>query len=134
MEPNALDTMGESLLSYSLLYQMFEESADAIIVSDGDHIITANREASLMFGYHLSELQGQSIDMLLPEARRAAHQRHRDAYLEHPRHRPMGVGLQLSGLHKKGHEFTIEIDLNAFVEIAGVRIVVRIRRLGTRLS
>jgi len=53
--------------------------------------VLVNRIAEEMFGYVRDELMGQSVDLLVPDAIRHQHYRHRDSYLEHPRTRPMGT-------------------------------------------
>jgi PAS domain S-box-containing protein len=75
-------------------------------------IVLANRQAETLFGYPHAELNGQSVDLLVPERMRAAHPGHRASYTREPNARPMGVGRALFGLRKDGSEFPIEIGLN----------------------
>lgn len=129
MQPSNLETTASMMLSYSLLLRMFQEGADAILVTDGEKILAVNRAAETMFGYHVSELISQPVEILVPEAVRERHQIHRQGYLDQPYHRPMGLGLALKGRHKDGHEFPIEINLMAFVETDGLRVAATVRRL-----
>lgn len=109
---------------------------DAVFVADYDgRILFVNRQATAMFGYERSELEGESIDRLVPERLRAGHVGHRAAYTGAPRVRPMGTGLDLHGLRKDGTEFPVEISLSpapfgdASAVIASVRDVSARRQL-----
>jgi PAS domain S-box-containing protein len=126
--PHTLEQAASAMLSYNLLLRLFSESADAIIITDGEAIIAVNREAETMFGYHGSQMVGERIEMLLPLDRREIHARHRADYLAAPRHRPMGSGQVLEGQHKDGHNFAVEINLNCFQEVEGLRVVATVRR------
>jgi PAS domain S-box-containing protein len=69
-----------------------------------------------MFGYSREELLGNTIELLLPEAKRAAHVEERSEYFKRPHVRPMGIGMELAGRRKDGSEFPVEVSLS-FVEI-----------------
>jgi PAS domain S-box-containing protein len=65
----------------------------AIITVDTRGLIAlANWRVVEMFGYTRRELVGNPIEMLLPEAKRTAHTRQRDRFLEYPQTRPLGNG------------------------------------------
>lgn len=106
-----LETAARPFLSYSFLFKSWMRSSDAKIISDGDKIIAVNEEVCATFGYHPSELIGQSVDILVPEAIRPKHKGFREAYVKHPRNRPMNAGSVLKARHKKGHEFPVVINL-----------------------
>jgi PAS domain S-box-containing protein len=75
-----------------------------------------------LFGYQREELLDQPMEVLLPEALRPIHQRHRGAYGAAPRTRPMGSGLALSARRKDGSTFPVEISLSTIQSDAGIRI------------
>jgi two-component system cell cycle sensor histidine kinase/response regulator CckA len=105
--------------SEKLLLALLASAAQAIIGTDRTgKIVLANDRTEAMFGFTRQELLDARIEMLLPESKRAAHIPHRDAYFEHPRTRPMGTGLELSGQRKDGSEFPVEVSLNS-VEVEG---------------
>jgi PAS domain S-box-containing protein len=85
-----------------------------VVVDDGGKIILANKEIERLFGYEREELRGQFVEMLLPEKSRGIHTHQRDDYKIEPRPRHMGTGRDLSGRHKNGREFPIEVGLNPF--------------------
>ena len=105
------------------------------MVDSSGRIVDANPEAERLFGYSLEEMEGQSVELLVPEAARDRHVRHRDRYADQGARRPMGVGVELTALRKDGTEFPVEISLNrAIVQelpytIATIRDVSQRKRL-----
>lgn len=92
---------------------LLESAPDGMVISDATGRITfANAQTEALFGIPRAELVGQSIETLIPEARRAAHVAHRTAFLREPRLRPMGEGLPLHGRRRDGTEFPVEISLS----------------------
>lgn len=92
---------------------LLESVPDGIVmVNLSGRILIANARAEAMFGYQSGELNGKSIETLLPERLRGAHVDHRSNYFTQPRSRPMGAGLELYGLRKDNTEFPVEISLS----------------------
>jgi len=106
-----------------------------VVVDEAGAIVVVNRQALAMFGYGREDMMGNSIEMLLPEARRAAHVAHRSRFHEHPLARSMGVGLELEARRADGSTLPVEISLSPIVmhgrsyTIASVRDVTERRRL-----
>jgi PAS domain S-box-containing protein len=79
-------------------------------------------------------LNGQRVEVLLPESKRAMHVIHREIYAERSETRPMGHGLDLEGQRKDRSTFPVEISLspintaNGWLAAAVVRDVSRQRR------
>ena len=98
-------------------FRMLVESAPSgIIIVDGKgRIVDANPHAIQLFGYDRNELVGQSVEMLVPSALRAAHEKHRNSFSASPRARPMGLGQELFARRKDGTEFPVEISLGPLV-------------------
>jgi len=108
---------------------LLESAPDAMIIVDVRGTIDiVNRQCEIMFGYSRVELLDQSVDRLLPERFRAAHERHRRSFLRDPKPRPMGRrtdagrGMELVGLRKDGSEFPVEISLSPVESPEGLRI------------
>lgn len=107
--------------SEQMITALLESAAEAILTVDrSGRIALANQRAEQMFDYTRAELLGANIEMLLPETKRAVHERERDEYFEHPRTRPMGIGLELTGRRRDGSEFPIEVSLNTMEMPEGV--------------
>lgn len=107
---------------------LFEAAPDAIIiVNDEGRIVLANSQTETLFGYSRDELLGQTIECLLPERFRGAHQRHRTNYVENPHTRPMGIGLELYARRRDGTEFPTEISLSPVQTKSGLLVTAIIR-------
>ncbi len=59
-----------------------------------------------------TELVGRSIETLVPERFRAAHELHRQGYLQESQARAMGAGRELFAVRKDGTELPVEVGLN----------------------
>src|SRR5437899_3191738 len=81
-----------------------------------------NAQALCMFGYDRGELIGKTVETLLPERLRHAHQGHRSGYMKDPHARSMGVGMELLASRKDGTEFPVEISLGPLVTREGVLV------------
>ncbi|HMJ09889.1 MAG TPA: PAS domain-containing sensor histidine kinase, partial [Polyangiaceae bacterium] len=91
----------------------FEAAPTGMVMVNADGAIQlANRRLGELFGYAVEELSGRPISLLLPERHRANHPAHVQAYLAAPSLRAMGEGRELSGRHRDGSEFPVEIGLN----------------------
>ncbi|HVT99837.1 MAG TPA: PAS domain S-box protein [Acidobacteriaceae bacterium] len=113
--------------------QLLEAAPDAIVeVSADGKIVLINRVAEEMFGYVRDELLGQSVDVLVPDAIRRTHYRHRDSYLEQPRTRPMGTGLDLHARRRDGTLFPVEISLSPIQTEGGMHVTAVIRDVTER--
>lgn len=86
-----------------------------------------NGQTEAVFGYPREELQGQQLEMLLPQHFHKVHTTHRDHYFSNPRTRPMGIGLQLVGQRKDGAEFPVEISLSPLLLDGVLHVVGAIR-------
>lgn len=86
--------------------------ADATLVVDESGIVLfAGDQASRMLKYGRGELQGQSVESLMPERFRLAHIGHRLRFTDDRRSRPMGMGLELYALCKDGSECRVDLSL-----------------------
>jgi PAS domain S-box-containing protein len=95
------------------LRELVEAVPDALVVIDqSGRLILVNRQTEQLFGYHRDELLGQPVEVLVPERFRDKHVGYRDGYFAAPHLRPMGVGLELVGQRKDGHEVPVEISLS----------------------
>lgn len=113
--------------------QLLEAAPDAIVeVAADGQIVLINRIAEEMFGYMRDELLGESVDILVPDATRLQHYRHRDSYLEHARTRPMGTGLELHAKRRDGSLFPVEISLSPIQTEGGMHVTAVIRDVTER--
>jgi PAS domain S-box-containing protein len=102
---------------------LLESAPDAVVIIDVDgKIVLVNAQTESMFGFERDELLGNDVEMLLPDPVRERHVAHRIGYLDDPRTRPMGVGLELAGKRKDGTTFPVDISLSA-IDTSGGRLV-----------
>jgi PAS domain S-box-containing protein len=107
----------------SICELLFRTAAEGLVVADGKgRIVLVNPRMEELFGYDAQELNGQAIEILIPEAARSRHVGHREGYQQHPSKRTMGSGRELFGRHKNGSVFPVEVSLNHF-EQEGDRFV-----------
>jgi PAS domain S-box-containing protein len=106
-----------------------EISADALISTDENQRITLfNQGAEKVFGYSAREVQGQPLDILIPERLREIHRRHVAAFLQSKQQTlRMSQSNYLLGLRKDGSEFRMESSV-AKLEIGGDKIFTAILR------
>ncbi len=91
-----------------------------LVVDAGGVIVFASAQADALFGYERGELLGRPVEVLVPVRFRAAHPAYRERYTAAPFLRPMGAGLDLSGVRKDGGEFPVEVSLSPTTTPAGV--------------
>lgn len=99
------------------LERNFEKIVEAapigmLIVDSRGIIKHANRQIEFIFGCSIDEIKNKPLEMLVPERYRSQHRHHRAAYTDQPVCRVMGLERDLTGLHKNGTEFPVEIGLN----------------------
>jgi PAS domain S-box-containing protein len=113
---------------------LLEAAPDAMVcvASDG-RVALVNAQAERLFGYERAELIGQPVEILVPDAARAAHAGHRAGYVADPRHRPMGAGLSLAGRRRDASTFAAEISLSAIDTDEGILVAAAIRDVTAQL-
>jgi PAS domain S-box-containing protein len=113
--------------------ELIENAPDAILqVNSTGAIVIANRTAETMFGYTREELMGQKVDVLVPDAHRAAHPGHRKVFANAGLTRPMGLGLDLFAQRKDGSKFPVEISLSPMKTEIGIHVTAVIRDVTER--
>ena len=94
-------------------FGLLEAVPDAIVIADTrGRIVFVNAQAERMFGYSKLELDGGSLEMLIPPRYRKQHVTHVAAFVASPRVRQMGKNLELLGQRKDGAEFPVEISIS----------------------
>ena len=108
--------------------ELLDASWEAVIVANNDGDITyVSAQATRLFGYDDGELVGQKVEVLLPDALRKEHVKHRARYSKLPRSRPLVAGLDLKGKCKNGRVFEAEIALTPFETAEGLMIASTVR-------
>ena len=95
------------------LRQILDTAGDAFIAMDDEGHITAwNQAAEGLFGWTRAEVTGRSVaEVMIPPAYRQAHQAGLRRFLATGEARVLGQRLELTALHRDGHEFPVELTL-----------------------
>jgi PAS domain S-box-containing protein len=110
------------------LAAFFDDSPDAILVVGPDgEIRRANERVVDLFGYQPSELVGESVEVLVPEAYREEHPRLRNEYFEDVERRPMGAGLALEARRKDGSTFPVDVSLSPIEQDGEPEVIAAVR-------
>jgi PAS domain S-box-containing protein len=112
---------------------LLDSAPDAMVIVDREgRIVLANLQTEVLFGYARQELIGQSVDILMPQAIRAAHVAHRLDFFTEPTKREMGVGRELTAVRRNGSEFPVEISLSPLEGMDGISVTAAIRDISER--
>ncbi len=112
---------------------LLEAAPDAMVIADANgRIVLVNSQAERLFGYARTELLGQPVEMLLPEANVPQHRQHRAAFAAAPRTRQMGPGYDLYGLRRDGTQIPVEVSLSPLHAEEGWLIMSAIRDITRR--
>ncbi|MCX6314783.1 MAG: ATP-binding protein [Sphingobacteriales bacterium] len=90
-------------------------SMGILVANSGGEIVLANDFLITLFGYdNADELVGNKIEKLIPQRYHSGHVHQRDHYMQEPKRRPMGRGIDLFASRKDGSEFPVEISLSNY--------------------
>ena len=130
----AHDARGRAI-DETAFHALIDAAPDGILMAGEDGRITfANRRAEELFGFGPDELDGRSVDELLPERLQQVHRAHRTRYRAEPRLRSMGAGLTLFGRRADGTEFPVEIGLSPLPGDDGLSVVAVVRDITERVA
>lgn len=102
------------MLPTEILQRVLDCVPDAtLIVDESGTIVVANRQTCDLLGYAPSELQGHSVELLVPERFRLAHIGHRILFTDVRRDRSMEAGHGLFVRCKDGSELSVAISLGS---------------------
>lgn len=85
-----------------------------IVVNEKGRIVVVNPNTEKLFGYSNEELEGNTLDRLIPFEYHHKHGKHVSNYFLNPKPREMGSGKELFALKKDGTKFPVEISLSFY--------------------
>jgi diguanylate cyclase (GGDEF)-like protein/PAS domain S-box-containing protein len=126
---------GPRAASLQLLLGVMEALPDALVISDRDGlIIAANPAAEEMFGYARGELDGQPVEVLVPERFRERHPERRAEYYERINQRRLGLRADVCAVRRDGSEFPVDLTLNVLRTSDGFVVLSGVHDLSERLG
>src|SRR6188768_2577916 len=92
-----------------------ETALDAVITINARGVISGwNSQAERMFGWTRSEVMGRELaELVIPERARAEHRKGLLRYVESGVARVLNKRIEMSALHRDGHEFSVELAITA---------------------
>lgn len=98
------------------VFQILSEaiSEGIVIVDETQTIVATNSSTETLFGFKKGELNGKSLNILIPSNYHSNHGTHFKSFYKKSEKRSMGHGRNLFGLHKTGKQFPVEVGLNPF--------------------
>ncbi|MCH7818713.1 MAG: PAS domain S-box protein [Candidatus Marinimicrobia bacterium] len=112
---------------------LLESAPDGMVIANESGIIVRiNTQTEKIFGYGRDELIGKKVEKLIPKNFHSKHKEHRKHFNSDPITRPMGAALELSGLHKDGHEIPIEISLGPLETPEGMLVIAAVRDISDK--
>ncbi len=103
---------------------LFTNASMGILVADErGTIVLVNPFLLKQFGYTETELLGARIEKLIPNRFHQRHIQHVTHYNEHPKSRPMGLGMDLYAARKDGSEFPVEVSLGHYETEQGKYVI-----------
>ncbi|MEO8853752.1 MAG: PAS domain-containing sensor histidine kinase [Ginsengibacter sp.] len=110
-------------------------SLGILVINQMGTITLANDFLLERFGYtDAEELVGKKVEELIPKRYHHQHVHDRDVYIQHPETRPMGIGRDLFGITKDGHEIPLEISLSSYTSYNEVFSIAFISDISPRIE
>ena len=112
------------------LQAVLERASEAMLIVDRSGAISSTNQHALdLFGYTRSELDGQSVELLVPERFRLQHIGHRLRFTDDFRMRPMGAGSALLARCSDGSERPVQFSLTSVQHGLQTLVLVAVRAL-----
>lgn len=106
---------------------------DAMILTDSDGtILNINDQAQYLFGYTLREIQGSTVDLLLPEGLRRRLAEHREAFHRDPARLTLVDGQSFTVEGRDAEKVPVELSVSRIPLAAGSQLLYSIRDLTVR--
>lgn len=111
-----------------------------LLVNSEGHIVLSNASMRLISGYSAEELEGQPVEIFLPDSMHAQHRGYLRNFFLQPRRHAMALGRTLWLQRKDGQLLPIDITLGSFdrsgspLVVAFVRDVTDMRRMEERMQ
>ncbi|HEX6713436.1 MAG TPA: EAL domain-containing protein [Thermoleophilaceae bacterium] len=119
---NLAETVDALTQSEQRTRKILETAHDAYVAMDGDGaIIDWNKRAEQTFGWHRDDVLGRTVaETIVPPHFREVHVRGLRHYIETGEGPVLGKRIELTALHRDGHEFPVELSISPVRHSTGV--------------
>ena len=109
-----------------VLPTLIEGALAAVIVMDENGVVHAwNRRAEATFGWSAAEASGaRLVELVVPPQYRDQHDAGLERFRETGEGRVLGQVLELSALHRDGHEFPVELRISEAARVEGATLFI----------
>ena len=115
------------------MQSIFENTIDGIIIIDEQGTIESfNPAAAEVFGYTREEVIGKNLKLLMPEPFASEHDGYLENYKKTRQTSILGQRRELTGLHKNGTTFDIELTVNKFQLDSGIKFTGIVRDISEK--
>ncbi|WP_237152025.1 two-component system sensor histidine kinase NtrB [Oryzibacter oryziterrae] len=112
---------------------LLDTAADGIIVMDErGRMLVFNKICETMFGYSSEEAVGKPVNLIMPPEFSTDHDRYVRNYHRTGEKRIIGIGREVSGMHKDGTVFPLELSVGEAVTPEGRQYIGVLRDLRPR--
>ncbi|MCF2870396.1 PAS domain S-box protein [Octadecabacter sp. G9-8] len=118
--------MDDTAKDSAILHAIMKAAVDAMIVSDQTgKILRANAAAARIFQFDMTDMLGQSINMLMPEALAALHDGFMSHHIKTGEKRIIDIGRDVEGKRKDGTIFPLHLSVG-HTRVEDMRIFIAI--------
>ncbi|WP_299692137.1 PAS domain S-box protein [uncultured Tateyamaria sp.] len=118
--------MVDTATDSAILHAIMEAAVDAMVVSDEKgKILRTNAAAARLFQFDVTEMVGQSVNMLMPEALAALHDGFMSHHIKTGEKRIIDIGRDVEGQRKDGSVFPLHLSVG-HSQVEGKRIFIGI--------
>jgi PAS domain S-box-containing protein len=113
--------LGDRLASDEVLRLVIDTAISAVVVMDEDGTVSGwGARAQETFGWSKEEALGSDLaELIVPMQYREAHRRGLETFRKTRAGAVLNTVLEVSALHRDGHEFPVELRISPAAEVAG---------------
>lgn len=125
-DPGVVPADVERAAAETLLPTLIEAALAAVVTMDEDGLVHAwSRRAEATFGWTAAETAGKRlVDLIVPPQYRVEHNAGLQRFRETGEGRVLGQVLELTALHRDGHEFPVELRISEAAQVDGVTLFI----------
>lgn len=129
------ESQNETNLSHSKFETILQTVQEGIIVANSRGIITlVNPQIERIFGFEASEMVGQDLKMIMPEAYREYHTEGMSRYMKTRESHILNTLVVIDGQHKDGRIIPLEINISEMILNGETLFTAAIRDITKRVA